>query len=70
MVVLTAQDRCDGCSARAAHVVQKPQQDTVLELYLCGHHANRHESALLSSGWIIITDMSDTEPVSVPALTE
>ena len=67
MLDLTAQDRCDRCGARAAHVAKKM---SFSELLFCGHHIREHEGALLNQGWIIYSDESPTAPVPVAAYTE
>lgn len=49
---LTSKDRCDGCSARAKHVVVLLSGG---KLYLCGHHTDRSRDALESQGATIYT---------------
>lgn len=46
-VPLTAQDRCDSCSAAARVRVHLASGG---ELLLCNHHAFTHEAALLARG--------------------
>lgn len=41
--VLTAEDRCDRCPARAVHRVETPGRGT---LDFCAHHWNEHKDAL------------------------
>jgi len=50
--VLNANDRCDGCGARAAVRVWLPKD---LELLFCSHHYTRHEPALISQGATVET---------------
>lgn len=49
---LTANDRCDACSARAQHIA-------ILEngkhLYLCGHHCSRHMHKIVETGGQVVT---------------
>jgi len=47
---LTAQDRCDGCPARAA---VRLRMRSGLELTLCTHHYRKNASALVSQGAVI-----------------
>lgn len=42
---LTANDHCDGCGARA--YVRCFVTGYKSEILLCGHHANKHEEALM-----------------------
>ena len=44
---LTAQDRCDGCGARAYVRALLPSGT---ELLFCGHHGTAHRAALLDAG--------------------
>ena len=44
---LTAQDRCDGCGARAYVRALLPSGT---ELLFCGHHGTAHRAALLEAG--------------------
>lgn len=46
-VPLTAQDRCDGCSARATTRVWMPSG---LALLFCTHHYKRNAKALADQG--------------------
>lgn len=48
--LITAEDRCDGCGveARAVVILDLPEPPNVI--LLCGHHANKHEAALLIQG--------------------
>jgi hypothetical protein len=56
VVSLTAQDRCDRCSAQALSVARKDD----FELLFCKHHERESGPALLTSGWRIIADESQT----------
>jgi len=47
---LSAIDRCDRCGAQAFVATHLP---TSHRLLFCGHHFARHESVLLSQGWVI-----------------
>jgi len=49
---LTANDRCDACSARAQHVAVLVSGK---HLYLCGHHTARHMDKIVETGGQIIT---------------
>ena len=46
-VVLTAEDRCDRCSAAAKVVILLPSGG---ELTFCGHHWRRHDERLREIG--------------------
>jgi hypothetical protein len=49
---LTANDRCDACSARAQHVAVLVSGK---HLYLCGHHTAKHMDKLVENGGQILT---------------
>lgn len=49
---LTAQDRCDACSARAQHIAVLA---TGKHLYFCGHHTAKHMDKVVETGGQIIT---------------
>jgi hypothetical protein len=50
--VLTAQDRCDSCSAQAWVIVKGVSG----ELYFCGHDFTKHEEALYNWAYDIIDE--------------
>lgn len=67
MYVFTADDRCDGCGARAMHKATKPGQT---ELLFCGHcHAANH-TKMLEEYWLIESNVSPVAPVPVAAYAE
>lgn len=45
--VLTAQDRCDRCTAAAAHIATLPSG---LQLMFCGHHTESNRDGLVKAG--------------------
>lgn len=49
---LTANDRCDACSARAQHVAVLPSGK---HLNLCGHHTARHMDKIVQDGGHVVT---------------
>lgn len=51
-LTLTAQDRCDGCAARAVVVVLLPYG----ELLFCGHHYHRSADRLTEAGAVLLAD--------------
>ena len=53
---LTAQDRCDRCGAQA----YVRAQVTAGELLFCGHHANKHRDAIITSGGRILEDNTES----------
>ncbi|RZS36589.1 hypothetical protein EV193_107270 [Herbihabitans rhizosphaerae] len=57
---LTRLDRCDGCSAAAAHLVVLPEG----ELMFCGHHARKHGARLRELGAIVIPEGSAVDPTT------
>lgn len=50
-LTLTAQDRCDRCSAAALVAVMLPAGGTLL---FCGHHHRDHADALTAAGAITV----------------
>jgi len=50
--VLTAQDRCDRCSARACFLYYFLDRGF---LAFCGHHNDRHIDALRGRGVLVLT---------------
>jgi hypothetical protein len=50
MTTLTAHDRCDRCSARAYHRLQKGE----LTLDLCSHHWRKHGKAMVEKDWELL----------------
>ena len=46
-------NRCDRCGAAAKEVWElETEPFSSLRLFLCGHHANDHRSALRQKGWV------------------
>lgn len=57
MTELTAMDRCDACTAAAlVRVVRHLDSD----LIFCGHHYNKLQERLTSSGWRVTVDNRKT----------
>lgn len=49
--VLTAADRCDGCSAAALYRVAVTREGDVLILDWCAHHWSKHMPNMVDGGW-------------------
>ena len=49
--VLTLNDRCDAGSCGAAARAEASSEGAPSTLLFCGHHAKKHERALLVQGW-------------------
>lgn len=47
-------DACDRCCAESQVVLE--QEETKLNLVLCGHHYGRHEFELATSGFKVVAD--------------
>lgn len=66
--MLTALDRCDGCSARALTVATKEGRT---DLLLCGHHTKTNAAALRTQGWTLtITEVDDDMVTALNAATQ
>lgn len=50
---LTAQDRCDSCSAAAAVRMTKLEETRDLQLLFCAHHGKKNFDALNDGGWLV-----------------
>ena len=62
-----ATERCDRCGAQAHHAATKPGNG---ELLFCNHHHKESKDALLSTYWLIESDLSPAEPTPAAAYTE
>lgn len=61
---LTAQDRCDSCSARAEFRVAIVGTSNMLDY--CVHHWTRHRAAMLAQGWTVVIGKNPA-PEGIPS---
>lgn len=57
--LLTAEDRCDSCGARAKVALESTESG--LELFFCAHHAKKSRPAAEAAGFTVVAlgDESD-----------
>jgi|HubBroStandDraft_6_1064221.scaffolds.fasta_scaffold123924_2 hypothetical protein len=57
-MMLTKQDRCDGCAAAAAVILYKNDRT----LQFCGHHIAQHRTKLVEQGWALRAEEKELVP--------
>lgn len=53
-------DRCDRCGVEAfARAVKIIEDESLLELLMCGHHFNKHSYKLGLDGWLLQNNLDE-----------